>query len=65
MSKLVLVYSWVKLSGKSVFSPSNLGPVIFFGALILGGYSSVVLTVYELVKGVPFVGSRPDILNPN
>ena len=65
MSKLVLVYSWVKLSGKSVFSPSNLGPVLFFGTLILGGYSSVVLTVYELVKGVAFVGSRPDILRPH
>ena len=55
----------MKLSGQSVFAPSNLGPLLFFGALILGGYASVVLTVYELVKGVPYVGNRPDILNPN
>ena len=65
MSKLGLVFSWVKLSDQSVFAPSNLGPLLFFGALILGGYASVVLTVYELVKGVPYVGNRPDILNPN
>ena len=54
----------MKLSKKSVFAPSNLGPVLFFGALILGGYASVVLTVYEMVVGVPVVGDRPDILNP-
>ena len=57
----------MNLSKKSVFAPSNLGPVLFFGALILGGYASVVLTVYEMVVGVKFIGEggdRPDILNP-
>ena len=61
---MVLVFSWVKLSKKSVFAPSNLGPVLFFGTLILGGYASVVLTVYGMIMGVKFVGDRPDILNP-
>ena len=54
----------MKLSKKSVFAPSNLGPVLFFGALILGGYASVVLTVYEMILGKKFVGDRSDILNP-
>ena len=53
------------LSGKSVFAPSNLLPVLFFGVLILGGYGSVVLTVYELIKNIPYVGDRTDILNPS
>ena len=61
----MLVFSWVVLSGKSVFAPSNLLPVLFFGVLILGGYGSVVLTVYELIKGIPYVGDRTDILNPS
>ena len=60
-----VVFSWVVLSGKSVFAPSNLLPVLFFGVLILGGYGSVVLTVYELIKNIPYVGDRTDILNPS
>lgn len=59
------VYSWVKLSDSSWYAPINLLPILFFGTLILGGYSSVVLTVYELIKGIPYIGDRTDILRPS
>jgi len=59
------VYSWVKLGGKSVFHPDNLVPVLFFGCLITIGYSSVVLTIYEMATGQKVVGDRADVLRPS
>ena len=59
------VYSWVKLSGKSVFHLDNFIPILFFGTLIIVGYSSVILTIYEISTGVKFIGDRTDILRPS
>ena len=47
-----------------MFASSNLVPIVFFGVLIIIGYSSVALTIYELVLGIPYVGDRSDIIEP-
>ena len=48
-----------------MFASSNLVPLVFFGILILIGYASVALTIYELVLGIPYVGDRSDIIEPS
>lgn len=37
-------------------------PILFFGSLILLGYSSVILTLYLMVTGKSYIGDRPDII---
>ena len=57
-----LVFALVKLSKKPWYDVSNLGPILFFGTLIMLGYCSVISTFYMLVTGKSYLGDRPDIL---
>ena len=63
MAYLIPCYSYVKLSKHRWFHSSNLPAILFFGALILIGFTSVGITVVELVTGVAYIGTRPDIIN--
>lgn len=56
-----LVFSYIKLSGKPITAPDNLAALLFFGTLMVIGYTSVVITVYEMVNRVTHVGYRPDL----
>ena len=47
----VPLYAWVKLSDKPWFDMKNLAPILFFGVLIISGYSSVIATVYMIITG--------------
>lgn len=42
------LYSWIKLSDKPWTACENLGPLLFFGVLILLGYASAISTVVML-----------------
>lgn len=60
---IVIIYSFigycaVKLSDKPITSPKNLAAILFFGLLIFLGYTSVVITVIEIVKGEDIIGNR-------
>jgi len=59
----VPLFSWVKLSSKPWYDTQNLIPLLFFGTLILLGYSSCVSTVIMLAQGEKYLGYRPDILS--
>lgn len=61
MIDLYLVYSYIKLSGKSLFSGLNFAAFLFFGILMILGYTSVVVTVYEMVNGISYIGDRSDL----
>jgi hypothetical protein len=51
MCYLIPVICQIKLSEHGVSHPSNLLPVLFFGCLIITGYTSVGITVYEIISG--------------
>lgn len=59
----LLAYCYVKVSGKPVKSAYNLTAIIFFGLLIFIGYFSVLVTLYEMVKGVGYIGEDKDLLD--
>jgi len=52
MCYLIPMIIQVKLSKKPWTSPSNLSAILFFSTLVLIGYTSVVITIYEIVKGI-------------
>lgn len=42
-------FCYVKLSNKPWTNPKNLGAIIFFGALVAVGYSSIIVTIWYMV----------------
>lgn len=56
-----LVFSYIKLSDKPITAPDNLAALLFFGTLMVIGYTSVVVTVYEMVNHIPYIGTRSDL----
>ena len=44
-------YCYVKMSEKSWIHPKNLAAIVFFGSLVVVGYGSVVLTIWEMTTG--------------
>ena len=52
MCYLVPLICQLKLSDKHWTSPYNLSAIVYFGVLILIGYTSVGVTVYEVVQGL-------------
>ena len=52
MCYLIPVICQIKLSKHGMGHPSNLLPVLFFGCLIVTGYTSVAITVYEIIAGI-------------
>jgi len=65
MCYLIPTYAYVKLSKVKWTAMKNLLPLLFFGILIVIGYTSVIITVYTIVKGEAYMGkvkgNRPDI----
>jgi hypothetical protein len=55
--------AYVKLSTERWYAPKNLLPICFFGTLTIIGYTSVVLTIYMLVKQETTIGHRPDLID--
>jgi hypothetical protein len=55
------VFASIKLSGKPVTEKYNLLALLFFGSLMIIGYISVFVTLYEIIKGIPYIGDRPDL----
>jgi amino acid permease len=51
MAYLIPLIIQLRLSNKSFWHPSKSLITLFFGMLILGGYTSVVITVYEISTG--------------
>lgn len=51
MCYLVPIICQIKLSSKPWHACENLSALLFFGTLILIGYTSVIITVYEIVTG--------------
>jgi hypothetical protein len=52
MCYLVPLICQLRLSDKSWASPYNLSAICFFGSLILIGYTSVGVTIYEVINGL-------------
>ena len=52
MNYLVPVICLVRLGKDKWTSPYNLSAIIFFGALILCGYTSVGITIYEMANRI-------------
>ena len=61
MNLVSVVMCGVLLSKESLLSALNLPRLLFFVPLILIGYTSVVITVIEMVEGVTYIGHRPDL----
>ena len=55
------MFSLVKLSGKPWYARENLPASLFFGALILIGYLSVVANIYMIAMGETYIGERDDM----
>lgn len=47
------MYCYVKLSEHSWMYPKNLAAIIFFGILVMIGYGSVVIIVWEMISRCP------------
>lgn len=62
MCYFIPTYAYVKLSSNRWYHLDNLLPIIFFGSLIIIGYTSVVITITEMVTGKQVLGNRPDII---
>ena len=46
----------MKVSENKIVSKENLPKIIFFGALVLIGYTSVLVTLFEIIKGEDMIG---------
>lgn len=55
------MYSYIKLSTKPITAIDNLAALIFFGTLMIIGYTSVIVTVYEMINRISHIGYRPDL----
>ncbi len=58
------MYSYIKLSGKPITAIDNFSALIFFGILMVIGYTSVIVTIYEMINGITHIGYRPDLTPP-
>jgi hypothetical protein len=57
LSFLIPTICYVKLSEHPWTHCSNLSRILFFGILIIVGYSSVGITVYTIITGKPVMPS--------
>lgn len=55
------MYSYIKLSGKPITAIDNFAALVFFGTLMVIGYTSVFVTVYEMINRITHIGYRPDL----
>jgi hypothetical protein len=51
LSFAIPLFCYIKLSKDGLKSPKNIFALLFFGVLIIAGYSSVILTVFRIVTG--------------
>jgi len=65
MCYLIPTYAYVKLSKQRWYQMKNLLPLLFFGILIVIGYTSVIITFITIIRGEEYMGkvavNRPDI----
>lgn len=61
MCFLVPMLAQLKLSGMPCYHYKNLSALVIFTTLIVAGYISVAITIYQIVNGLDWMGNRPDL----